>query len=150
MDGLEEIKYKSYINDFYSAKLAFKQIIEDSNKIDNESKANPFDDDYESIDDYSLNYLGKSLDELSKEEIIELINENIYLKGRTNHLNHLFNGTRGRGLFAEEAERLINANERLEKENQKLKKQNKKYKKDLKYLKSPKGTLKYQIKKIVK
>ena len=150
MDGLDEIKYKSYINDFYSAKIVFNQIIKDSEKIDDKLKANPFNDDLESINEYSVNYLGKDIDSLSKDELTELINENIYLKGRTNHLNHLFNGTRGRGLFAEEAERLKNRNKKLEKENKELKKQNKKYKKDLKYLKSPKGTLKYQIKKIVK
>ena len=141
MDGLDEIKYKSYINDFYSAKLAFNQIVKDSSKIDDGLKENPFEDN---------DYLAKIASAMSEDEIVELINENNYLKGRTNHLNHLFNGTRGRGLFADEAKKLSLKNEKLEMENKKLKKENKKYKKDLKYLKSSKGSLKYQIKKIVK
>lgn len=141
MDGLDEIKYKSYINDFYSAKLTFNQIVKDSSKIDDGLKENPFEDN---------DYLAKRASAMSEDEIVELINENNYLKGRTNHLNHLFNGTRGRGLFADEAKKLNLKNEKLEMENKKLKKENKKYKKDLKYLKSSKGSLKYQIKKIVK
>ncbi|MBR5503475.1 MAG: hypothetical protein IKV87_03370 [Methanobrevibacter sp.] len=148
MDSLEEIKYKSYINDYYSAKLVLNQIIQDSDKIDDELKTKPYKD--EDLNDYSINYFNKNMDDLSKGDIEELINENMYLKGRTNHLNHLFNGTTGRGLFADEAKKLISKNEKIEKENEKLKKQNKKYKKELKYLKSSKGSLKYQIKKIIK
>ena len=94
---------------------------------------------------------------MTEEEILEIIDENNFLIGRVNLLNHLFNGVTGRSLFPHEAERLQRKNKKLEGktkklegENKKLKRNNKKLKKDLKYLKTNKGSIKYHLKKIIK
>lgn len=164
MDSLEEIKYKSYINDFYSTKIAINQIAQDyASKLNldlDEDNLNKNKD----IEDYCRKIFNKEPDDLNKEEILEILEENEFLLNRVNHLNHLFNDTRGRGLFPREAKKIEEKNEKLSKDNKKLKNENKtlkaenkkiesenkKYKKDLEYLKSTKGSLKYRLKKIAK
>ena len=160
MSSLEEIKYKSYINDFYSTKLAMNQIVKDFSyklNLNADLTSNEKSENKERLDDYFLKHYNKKFDDASEEEILEIIDENNFLIRRVNHLNHLFNGTTGRSLFLHEARKLqnknkslLNKNKKLKKENKKLAKENKKIKKDLKYLKTNKGTLKYHIKKIVK
>ena len=160
MDSLKEIKYKSYINDFHSTKLTMNQIVKDfSYKLNLNAGLtnNDESENKEKLDDYFLKHYNKKFEDVSEEEILEIIDENSFLIRRVNHLNHLFNETAGRSLFFHEARKLqnknrklLNKNKKLKKDNEKLKKENKKLKKELKYLKTNKGTLKYHIKKIVK
>ena len=160
MSSLEEIKYKSYINDFHSAKLVMNQIVNDFSSKLNLSQnltSNEKSQNKEKLDDYFLKHYNKKFDEVTEEEILEIIDENNFLIGRVNLLNHLFNGVTGRSLFPHEAERLQRKNKKLEGktkklegENKKLKINNKKLKKDLKYLKTNKGSIKYHLKKIIK
>ena len=153
MDSLEEIKYKSYINDFHSARLVINQIVNDfsyklnlsSDLMSNEKSGNK-----EKLNDYFLKHYNKKFDDVTEEEILEIINENDFLLARVNHLNHLFNESSGRSLFPNEARKLQNKNKKLSKKNKKLEKENKKIKKDLKTLKTMKGSVKYHIKKTIK
>ena len=160
MNSLEEIKYKSYIDDFNSTKLAMNQIVKDYSyklNLGNDLKNDERDENKEEIDDYCLEIFNKKFDELEDEEVLELINQNKFLISRITYLNHLFNESTGRALFLSEARNLKKKNKKLSNENKKLKgknkklsNENKKIKKELKYLKSIKGSLKYHGKKILK
>ena len=159
MDSLEEIKYKSYINDFYSAKAVINQIVDDySSKLNLDPNSTTDEmDSLEKLNELCMKNFKKRFDELNEDEILEIFNEKEYLMNRLNHLNHLFNESTGRCLFPIEVKklkaknnRLSNNNKKLRKENKKLKDENKKLKKDLKFMKTMKGSIRYHGKNLLK